>query len=117
MAVMITRFLQFGNRTDLKQQSARRLLRQSGFPVKSPELTPGGPVFLQCEEGAGKGGNSTDMAKGETLELSPEDGVREGIVLVTVSGYPLGFAKKSGTMLKNRYLPGWRFQGNVDKPL
>ena len=55
--------------------------------------------------------------KGETLELSPEDGVREGIVLVTVSGYPLGFAKKSGTMLKNRYLPGWRFQGNVDKPL
>ena len=69
MAVMITRFLQFANRTDLKQQSARRLLRQSGYIIKSPELTPGGPVFLQCEEGAGKGGNSTDMAKGETLEL------------------------------------------------
>ena len=55
--------------------------------------------------------------KGETLMLTPEDDVREGIVLVTVSGYPLGFAKKSGTMLKNRYLPGWRFQGNIDKPV
>ena len=50
--------------------------------------------------------------KGETVALSDSDSFREGTVLVTLSGFPLGFAKKSGNMLKNQYLPGWRFMGN-----
>ena len=49
--------------------------------------------------------------KGETLEVSGQEVPEDGITLVCISGHPLGFAKKGGTMLKNMYLPGWRFQG------
>ena len=49
--------------------------------------------------------------KGETLEAGAGEIPADGITLVCISGHPLGFAKKSGTMLKNMYLPGWRFQG------
>ena len=49
--------------------------------------------------------------KGETLDVSdqtsPED---KGWYLVCVDGYPLGFGKLLGGMLKNKYLPGWRWQ-------
>ena len=31
---------------------------------------------------------------------------------VCVDGYPLGFGKLSGQMLKNKYLPGWRWQSS-----
>lgn len=49
--------------------------------------------------------------KGETLnvedKVSPED---KGWYLVCVDGYPLGFGKLAGQILKNKYLPGWRWQ-------
>ncbi|MGI6106404.1 MAG: RsmB/NOP family class I SAM-dependent RNA methyltransferase [Lachnospiraceae bacterium] len=45
--------------------------------------------------------------KGETIE-GPE--VKDGYVLVCVTGYPLGFGKAARGMIKNRYLPGWRWQ-------
>lgn len=48
--------------------------------------------------------------KGETLDVedlaSPKD---KGWYLVCVDGYPLGFGKLAGQMLKNKYLPGWRW--------
>ena len=62
------------------------------------DLEPGDPRVLR-------------YLKGETLEIRPEETLEDGIVLVSLSGHPLGFGKQSGTMLKNMYLPGWRFQG------
>lgn len=49
--------------------------------------------------------------KGETLDV--EDLVTEkqkGWYLVCVDGYPLGWGKLARGMLKNKYLPGWRWQ-------
>ena len=48
--------------------------------------------------------------KGESL--LPEEGEEfpAGWVLVCVDGFPLGWAKSSGRMLKNKYYPGWRWQ-------
>lgn len=49
--------------------------------------------------------------KGETLSLSetevPETG-NGGWVLVCVDGFPLGWGKRTGMTLKNKYHPGWR---------
>ena len=48
--------------------------------------------------------------KGETLEV--EDLVSAGAkgwYLVCVDGYPLGFGKLASQVLKNKYLPGWRW--------
>ena len=47
--------------------------------------------------------------KGETLEVGDLVGEGgKGWNLVCVDGFPLGFGKLSGGMLKNKYLPGWR---------
>lgn len=46
--------------------------------------------------------------KGETLSLKQEE-AGQGWCLVCVDGYPLGFAKKGGITLKNKYYPGWRW--------
>ena len=45
--------------------------------------------------------------KGETIADGAQ-GVKDGICLVCVEGFPLGFGKLSGGTLKNKYLPGWR---------
>lgn len=46
--------------------------------------------------------------KGETLEITKEDQVNDGWVLVCIDSYPLGFGKLKNNTLKNKYLPGWR---------
>lgn len=49
--------------------------------------------------------------KGETIDV--EDLVApnmKGWILVLVDGYPLGWGKLSNGILKNKYLPGWRWQ-------
>ena len=43
----------------------------------------------------------------ETIEADP---CANGWVLVALDRYPLGFAKASNGVLKNKYLPGWRYQ-------
>lgn len=50
--------------------------------------------------------------KGETVALSEEElpRSREPWTLVCVDGYPLGWAKRAGLNLKNKYYPGWRWQ-------
>lgn len=51
--------------------------------------------------------------KGETLDVSDLVSVKEkGWYLVCVDGYPLGFGKLAGQTLKNKYLPGWRWQSS-----
>ncbi len=48
--------------------------------------------------------------KGETLEVEDLASPKEkGWYLVCVDGYPLGFGKLSSQVLKNKYLPGWRW--------
>jgi len=49
--------------------------------------------------------------KGETLEVEDKASEKEkGWYLICVDGYPLGFGKLNRQILKNKYLPGWRFQ-------
>lgn len=51
----------------------------------------------------------TRYLKGETLDVEDLAGSRaKGWYLVCVDGYPLGFGKLAGGILKNKYLPGWR---------
>ncbi len=46
--------------------------------------------------------------KCETIEISGE--YKEGWNLVCVDDYPLGWGKLSAGVLKNKYLPGWRWR-------
>lgn len=49
--------------------------------------------------------------KGETLDVEDlTDRKEKGWYLACVDGYPLGFGKLSNQTLKNKYLPGWRWQ-------
>lgn len=48
--------------------------------------------------------------KGETLDVGDLVSAKEkGWYLVCVDNYPLGFGKLSSQVLKNKYLPGWRW--------
>lgn len=47
--------------------------------------------------------------KGETLTVAEEEAA-DGLVLICVDGFPLGWAQKRGGQLKNKYNPGWRWQ-------
>ena len=49
--------------------------------------------------------------RGETLDIDEIAGpgnVKDGWVLVTTLGFPLGFGKNTNGTLKNKYLAGWR---------
>lgn len=49
--------------------------------------------------------------KGETIEVDDFVSAKEkGWYLLLVDGYPLGFGKLLQGTLKNKYLPGWRWQ-------
>lgn len=49
--------------------------------------------------------------KGETIELEENErnAYKDGICLICVEQYPLGFGKLSKGTIKNKYLPGWRW--------
>ena len=57
-----------------------------------------------------------DYMRGETLPVedlleqkkAKWENTGNGWYLVTACGYPLGFGKLAGTMLKNKYPAGWR---------
>ncbi|MCR5432028.1 MAG: RsmB/NOP family class I SAM-dependent RNA methyltransferase [Lachnospiraceae bacterium] len=59
------------------------------FPSDSDEVIR----YLKCE---------TITVEGKNAEAE------DGYVLVCTDGFPLGWARKKGDTLKNRYLPGWR---------
>lgn len=49
--------------------------------------------------------------KGETLEISDlSSDLARGWQLVCVDGFPLGWGKRTGNQLKNKYYAGWRWQ-------
>lgn len=47
--------------------------------------------------------------KGETLSLREEESGKKGWSLVCVDGFGLGFGKRMGLTLKNKYYSGWRW--------
>ena len=49
--------------------------------------------------------------KGETISIADSDqtNCKDGICMICVDGYPLGFGKLSKGTIKNKYLPGWRW--------
>ena len=55
----------------------------------------------------------TKYLKGETIDVDDiVSGKAKGWQLVLVDGYPLGWGKLSDGTLKNKYLPGWRWQSS-----
>lgn len=46
--------------------------------------------------------------RGETLLLGEETLPEKGWILVTTDGFPLGWAKRLGGLIKNHYPPAWR---------
>ncbi len=74
---------------------------------------------LACAMPLGAFANTVDFPSGsdevirylkcETISVTGENAKAEdGYVLVCTDGFPLGWARKKGDTLKNRYLPGWR---------
>ena len=89
--------------------------RKNGRFTPSPALA----LALQKEDFSnrvdfsGSDGRVIRYLKGETLDvedLVPEERGKKknSWYLVCVDGYPLGWGKLAGGMLKNKYLPGWR---------
>lgn len=54
--------------------------------------------------------NVMKYLKGETLEIGEDSGAKQGWNLICVDGFPLGWGKLTGSMLKNKYHSGWRWQ-------
>lgn len=67
--------------------------------------------FRYCLSLAAADERAIRYLKGETIPAGENAAFPNGMwVLVCVDGYPLGFAKAMNGMLKNKYLPGWRWQ-------
>ena len=93
-----------------------RLLRSGLFlgEIKKKRFEPS--QALACALKKGEYGNCYDLAvddpdvirylKCESIEIKKP--CRDGWLLVTVEGYPLGWGKYQQGVFKNRYLPGWR---------
>lgn len=66
--------------------------------------------FLQTFSMAREDERVIRYLKGETIFLTEQESLPKGWILVCVDGFPLGWAKYTGTMLKNKYYTGWRWQ-------
>lgn len=64
--------------------------------------------FDNCLNLCAQDSRTIKYLKGETIDFD-ENQIKNGYVLVCVDGYPLGFGKANQGILKNKYLPGWRF--------
>ncbi len=54
--------------------------------------------------------NVIKYLKGETIEVEESQINGNGKnILIAVDGYTLGWGKRNGTTIKNKYLPGWRW--------
>lgn len=78
-------------------QSLAMFLKANAFP---------NTVHIPCEDE-----RVVKYLKGETIELkeNEEQMVTDGICLICVDDYPLGFGKLNRGTIKNKYLPGWRW--------
>lgn len=92
-----------------------RILRTGLYlgEMKKNRFEPG--QALACALKASDYDNRVDLRSGDERVIrylkceSIEDEGADGYALVCVDGYPLGWGKRSGGLLKNKYLPGWRY--------
>ena len=69
--------------------------------------------YKKCIDLPVSDGRVIKYLKGETLDVSDLAAPTEkGWYLFCVNGYTLGFGKLAGQTLKNKYLPGWRWQSS-----
>lgn len=67
--------------------------------------------FDSVLELSGKDERVIRYLKGETLDVHDIASARDGgWQLVCADGFPLGWAKRIGNQLKNKYYAGWRWQ-------
>ena len=67
--------------------------------------------FDSVLELSGKDERVIRYLKGETLDVHDITSARDsGWQLVCADGFPLGWAKRIGNQLKNKYYAGWRWQ-------
>ena len=102
---------------DLPRLAGLRVLRSGLFlgeckknrfePSQALAMTLGRDTYDNCLELEEGDARIIKYLRGETLEY--EDGeARNGRLLVTYAGLPLGFGKANAGRIKNNYLPGWR---------
>ncbi len=91
-------------------------------PSQSFAMILNDKTYLNCLNLSPEGSAVFRYLRGETLDLdyissdeilsfngtSDSSELKDGLVLIMVSGFPLGFAKNRNGQLKNKYLPGWR---------
>ncbi len=104
---------------DLPDLKGLRLLRSGLYmgelkthrfePSEALSMALTGEEFQQTLNLSSEDERVLKYLKGETIDVRDlmDDSVR-GYVLLCVDGYPLGFGKASGGILKNKYLRGWR---------
>lgn len=80
-------------------------------PSQSLAMALSAKDYKNCLKLSSEGERVTRYLKGETIMLTEsEAGSPDGWQLVCVDGYPLGWGKKNGAVLKNKYHSGWRLQ-------
>lgn len=104
--------------TGLPKMRGLRFLRSGLFmgevkknrfePSQSLAMALRAEEFKNCLDLSTEDERVTRYLKGETLNLFEEDAVDNGWTLVCVDGFPLGWGKKTGAVLKNKYHSGWR---------
>ncbi len=75
------------------------------------DLSPDGRLIYQYLKGESLAIDSAMSPELDEYESEyPYSKLKDGWVLVTVSGFPVGFGKLVRGILKNKYLPGWRMK-------
>ena len=105
--------------TDLPDLSGIRYLRNGLLlgEVKKDRFEPSQALAMTMEAGrfdsvlslAAEDERTARYLRGETIILTERECERsDGWTLVCVDGFPLGWGKRAGSILKNKYLAGWR---------
>lgn len=104
---------------ELPQMRGLRFLRSGLFlgemkknrfePSQSLAMALRGSEYKNCLNLSVEDNRVLRYLKGETLALTDGESMsKDGWQLVCVDGYPLGWGKKNGGTLKNKYHSGWR---------
>ncbi len=98
--------------------SGLRMLRQGLFlgevkknrfePSQALAMTLGPDTFRNTLQLTPDDERVLRYLKGETLEYDDKE-ASDGWVLITIGNLPLGFGKAKDGRIKNKYLPGWRW--------
>ncbi|HHU83112.1 MAG TPA: rRNA cytosine-C5-methyltransferase [Firmicutes bacterium] len=82
---------------DFKPAAALALALERQAAVRELDFPPGSPELAR-------------YLRGETLLLDGDRVPGNGWVLIKTSGFPLGWAKRLGRLLRNEYPPSWRIR-------